>query len=258
MPLSRYILLIFAASRLLHAAVWHSDALYLAGSPIEKNDAILCLFNDAVFPDSLCLAMMLSPAYRGYGVKDGLLYAGFRNLSLTIAGQQHSLMGNYRLDAGIGILKEEHICAALKFHYIYSAIRGYDKKHGLSCSGAFRIMPEQHWEIQVSSRHFLQLPEELCAHISENCIKCGFLYKPADYITTGYTLQKRAGFGWQSLVHISASYRNYISGILQFTYPESELQILLQLGFGRWRIMECLRMHPKLGFSHTAGIAYVY
>lgn len=257
MPLSKYILLIFAVTGLLQATVWHSDAIYAAGA-LEKNDAVYCLFNDTVFPDSLCLAMMISPTYRGYDVKEGLLYAGFRNISVKLAAQQHLLMGNYRLDAGICILKEAHIHAALRLHYIYSAIRGYEKKQGFSCSGAFRLMPERHWEISVSSRHFLRLPEAICEQVSESRIRCDFLYKPADYITTGYTLQKRAGFSWQRLLHISASYREYITGMLQFTYPESELQIMLQLGLGRWRVMECLRMHPQLGFSHTAGIAYVY
>jgi hypothetical protein len=242
----------------LRAVVWHCESAVFTADPGRNKTALSCVYATDIFPDTVCFGALLSPAYRAYGVREGLLYGGGRHCFFSIYAQYHRLMNNYLIYTAFPVLLQEQVRASLQLDYAYSAVPGFDRKHGLTCSGALRVFPSERWEAAVQSRHFLQLPEQLCDTVTEMAIQAGFSYQPLEFCKVGFSLKKRESYSWQCGLHMHANIRDILYGSFQYVYPEGELVLMLQIRIQRWQVAECMRIHPLLGITHTAGLAYVY
>jgi len=244
-------------SEILSAAVWHVDlALSTAGA--NRNDPAFFISNSALFPDTLCMISAWTPGYKGYGIQEGLVYAGTRFASLSFKTQYHRLMSNHDLSIGIPILKEDQIRAGIRLTYGLSAIPGVETLHGGSCSGAINIRPHPHWDIFMQTEHCLFFPQDRSMRFFEPVTKALLRWDPGGPISMNVFISKREYLPWDAGLQVAGSLWGALYPSLLYVVPDGRLALTIRIRIGRFNIHECLSYHPFLGVSQSVFISYAH
>ncbi|MDD3716045.1 MAG: hypothetical protein PHX07_00505 [Candidatus Marinimicrobia bacterium] len=244
-----------------YAALWYLDDILDLSQYLISRDETPALFysvDPTAFPDTFSLGCVVSPTYRAFGVREGLLCLAFSRLSFAVNAQYHSLMGNYRLTAAFPLLREKQIRAGLQIHYALSHIPGYETRQALSCSAALRIIPHSHWRIFIFNRNFLDLSVDDQVPFLEPLLHAGLTYAPGGIFRVSCGLRKRASYDWQFYGAFSCSPLPALQMGLQYDYPQSASRIMLRLSIRRWEFCGWVQLHPRLGISFISGLAYAF
>lgn len=212
----------------------------------------------ARFPDSLCIATSWSPVYRGFDIHEGSIYFGIRNFDISIIGQFHRLMSNYRISIGFPILKEESLLAGLQCHYHVSTLHGVETIHKGSCSGGLIIRPQPTWQVSLYSMHLLSFPRDSCEHFIESQLgaQCSVSILPTVEIFLGAI--KTYHLPWY--VHVGAVWTiaDEFSIGLNYEPVVNHISAQIHIGFGKWNVKTQLAVHSVLGFNQHYMLAYEY
>lgn len=260
MPKIKLFLLLFLFPGILFAVVWHIEdmaEISCLWSDTKFNDPLSQLAQTALFPDTLSIISGWSPVFSSFGIHEGLLYAGFRNIDLSLKTQYHRLMTNHVLAAGFPVLREEHILAGLRINYAFSTIQGYSAQQAGSCSGGVVMHPESQWQISLQSLNALSFADD-SSRFFEPCTYASAVFSPGGGLNIAGGLNKRKDLPWQ--VYFGVSYRLremlHISADLECYTGDLRFSVVLKIK--RWHIYECVRFHPGLGMSQSIFLSYAY
>ncbi|MEA2077541.1 MAG: hypothetical protein U9O95_05935 [Candidatus Marinimicrobia bacterium] len=216
------------------------------------------VLHPACFPDTLCLASVWSPVYKGFGIQEGMIYGGSRGFDLSLKTQYHPLMSNHMLTFGFPILKEEQIRAGLQFHYTLSSLHGIDIRHKGSCSGGLLLYPHPDWVISFYSMHLLSFPRDSTEHLLEAATGTMISYSIIPGLQISMAFQKRVLLSWQMLFSVSYRPWEVLAGSVRYGVTEHELEVELSIDPGRWQMQVILNYHRYLGMTQKIVIAYAY
>ncbi|MCF7832385.1 MAG: hypothetical protein K9N05_02260 [Candidatus Marinimicrobia bacterium] len=250
----KYIILFTVFFAGVNAAVWHIGSSF----PCAIRDGPLAYAQaPALFPDTLCVASVWSPVYRGFGVQEGMIYMGARGFDLSLKTQYHALMSNHQLTFGFPILRETTIKAGLQLHYTLSALHGVNIWHKGSCSGGMLLTPNRDWKISLYSQHLLSFPRDSTEHLLEACSGFAVAYFLQPELNFSITMQKRFLLPWQMFFGIYYQAWRALAFSVQYEITEHQWEASSSICLGRWSVQAVFRHHLYLGFSQQYVIAYV-
>ncbi len=245
---------------ILAAVVWHMDDMpdiFAMSADTSGGEPLSFLSQASAFPDTFCILSGWSPCFAAFGVREGMLYAGFRNVDLSFRTQFHRLMANHVLGAGFSVLREKHIRAGLRAGYAVSAIRGFKAKHAGSCSGNVLIRTGEQWQISLQAEHVLTFGND-STRFFEPCTRASAVFVPSRRLRISGGLFKRRDLAWRPYLQLAYYPREVIGFSAGWECLTGDMQLIVRLKIKRWYVYECLRVHPRLGFSQSIFLSYAY
>lgn len=210
----------------------------------------------ANFPDTLCFAAAWSPLYPGFGIQEGMLYAGTAFFDLSLKSQYHTLMSNHQLSLGFPILSETAIKAGLQLHYTLSALHGNEILHKGSCSGGLVIRPQPNWQVSLFSMHMLTFPVDSVEHLLEPELSAGLTLNILPRFSTSIYCSKSLNLPWRSYVGFDWDIVQNISINAIYELGTNNIALRLDVGIGKIETTGSFALHSYLGL--TQGYAFTY
>ena len=232
-----------------YAVSWHHSLLT---KHVDGED----FSHPARYPDTVCFAAYWSPVYRGFGIHEGMVYAGTGNVDVCLQGQYHRLMSNYQLSVGFPVLKEQTISAGLQFHYLLSTLHGVDILHKGSCSGGLILRPRPAWQVSLCSMHMLSFPLDSTERLFEPTVSVGSSLLLLPSLKASLLMEKSLNLPWRTFIGIAWTPIDRICLSLNYEPVVNHISVQIYLGIAQWKATAGIAMHSLLGFDQHYTIAY--